>query len=143
LTPRSRLILAIAVVIVIAFSVGAVVYLFPRGNSQTGGSHVRNILIIANITGFNDSADHGVPQNSWPVIDVVKGTLVNVTVYNTDKQAHGFQISHYFDQNIETVAPGQRLNVSFMADESGTFRIYCSIPCTVHWAMQSGELVVT
>jgi hypothetical protein len=30
-----------------------------------------------------------------------------------------------------------------MADESGTFRIYCSIPCTVHWAMQSGELVVT
>ena len=143
MTPRSRLILAIAVVIVIAFSVGAVVYLFPRGNSQTGGSHVRNILIIASITGFNDSADHGVPQNSWPVIDVAKGTLVNVTVYNTDKQAHGFQISHYFDQNIETVAPGQRLNVSFMADESGTFRIYCSIPCTVHWAMQSGELVVT
>jgi hypothetical protein len=143
LTPRSRFILVIVLVIAIAFSVGAVVYLFTGGRSHTGGSHLQNILIIASITGFNDSADHGVPQNSWPVIDVAKGTLVNITVYNTDKQAHGFQVSHYFDQSIETVAPGQRLNVSFMANESGTFRIYCSIPCTVHWAMQSGALVVT
>ena len=143
MTPRSRLVLAIVLVLVIALSFGAVVYLYGIGKGQTGGSHVQNILIVASITGFNDSADHGVPQNSWPVIHVAKGTLVNITVFNTDKQAHGFQVLHYFDSNIETVAPGQRLNVSFIASEAGTFRIYCSIPCTVHWAMQSGELVIT
>ncbi len=101
------------------------------------------MLIVASITGFNDSADHGVPASPWPVVQVSKGTLVNFTVYNSDKQAHGFQVAHYFDSSIETIAPGQTIHVSFIANETGTFRIYCSIFCTIHWAMQSGELIVT
>lgn len=100
-------------------------------------------MIIASITGFNDSVDHGVPANPWPVIHVSKGTVLNFTVINEDKQAHGFQVSHYLDTPIETIAPGQKVSFTFVADEAGTFRIYCSIFCTVHWAMQSGELVVT
>ena len=115
--------------------------------SYKGGSHtqgqVQNILIVASITGFNDSVNHGVPQNPWPVAHVARGTTVNITVVNVDKQPHGFQVEHYFDSNIATVAPGQTLNVTFVANVTGTFRIYCVIPCTVHWAMQSGELIVS
>jgi hypothetical protein len=127
----------------VAVSVGGIAYLFYNQKGSTGGVHVQNILIVASITGFNDSVDHGVPANPWPVVHVPKGTLVNITVYNDDKQAHGFQVSHYFDSSIQTVAPGQRLNISFITNETGTFRIYCSIFCTVHWAMQSGQLVVS
>lgn len=142
MTPRSRLIIAVALVLTVVLSIVAVTYLFSNGKTPTGGVRVQNILIVASITGFNDSADQGVPQNPWPVIHVVKGALVNITVYNDDKQAHGFQVAHYFDSSIETVAPGQTIHVSFVANETGTFRIYCSIFCTVHWAMQSGELIV-
>jgi heme/copper-type cytochrome/quinol oxidase subunit 2 len=99
-------------------------------------------MIVASANGFNDSVDHGVPNNPWPVIDVKKGSTVTILVCNADIQAHGFQVSHYFDGKIETLAPGRTLIVTFQANETGTFSIYCSIPCTVHWAMQSGRLVV-
>jgi len=107
-----------------------------------GGGTTENFVIIQNANGFNDSVDHGVPQNSWPVIQVPQGTTVNITVINDDHQAHGFQITHYFDSTIETVSPGQKLTVTFVASEVGDFRIYCSIFCTVHAFMQSGELAV-
>ncbi len=100
-------------------------------------------MIVASATGFNDSADHGVPACSWPIIEVAKGTSVNITVVNEDVQTHSFQVSHYFDTGIETVAPGQSLNVSFTASEAGTFTMKCVIPCSIHWAMQSGELIVS
>lgn len=140
MSPRRRILLAAAIVVLVAASVGAVA--FYTGGTQRG-SKVQQILIIASVTGFNDSVDHGVPQSPWPVIHVSRGTVVNFTVYNEDKQAHGFQVSHYLDSPIETVAPGQRVSFAIVANETGTFRIYCSIFCTVHWAMQNGELVVT
>jgi heme/copper-type cytochrome/quinol oxidase subunit 2 len=124
----------------IAVSSGTILYLYGTGKPSTSG---QDFLIIANSNGFNDSIDHGAPQNSWPVIHVPKGTVVNITVYNDDHQAHGFQITHYFDSTIKTVAPGQKLTVVFVADEAGSFKIYCSIFCTVHAFMQSGLLVVT
>jgi FtsP/CotA-like multicopper oxidase with cupredoxin domain len=92
--------------------------------------------------GYNDSAGHGAPTNPWPIIRVQKGTTVNITVCNTDTQAHGFNISHYYDSSIETVAPGQVIRVQFVASETGTFGIYCAIFCTIHVFMQSGELIV-
>ena len=101
------------------------------------------VLIIASLLGFNDSVDHGVPQNPWPVMDVKEGQNVTIVVCNTDQsESHGFQISHYYDARLVSIASGQVLTVSFVADTSGTFRVYCEIPCAVHWAMQSGELVV-
>jgi nitrous oxide reductase len=100
-------------------------------------------LIVASSKGFNDSVDHGVPSSSWPIINVTKGSVVEITVCNIDQQAHGFQVQHYFDTPIETISPGNARTISFSARESGTFRIYCSIFCTVHWAMQSGELRVS
>ncbi len=138
---QRRLVIA-AVILLLAGAALLVVAYGGYGKAPKGGSNVQNILIVASVAGFNDSANHGVPANPWPVIHVAKGTMVNVTVYNNDKQAHGFQVAHYFESGIQTIAPGQKLNVSFVADETGTFRIYCSIFCTVHWAMQSGELIV-
>jgi len=99
-------------------------------------------LVIASGQGYNDSVDHGVPNNSWPVLTVQQNQTVNITVCNTDFQAHGFQVTHYYDSAIYSIVPGQVIHVSFVANEKGEFRIYCEIFCTIHWAMQSGELIV-
>jgi FtsP/CotA-like multicopper oxidase with cupredoxin domain len=101
-------------------------------------------LIIASQLGFNDSVGHGVPQNSWPVMNVRQGQNVTIVVCNADpSQPHGFQIANYYDARLVSIGSGQVLTVNFVADRAGTFRVYCSIPCSVHWAMQSGELIVS
>ena len=99
-------------------------------------------LIIANSQGFNDSKLHGSPFTDWPIITVQKGSEVSITICNEDTQAHGFQISHYLDSQIISVAPGQSLTFTFVADKQGNFTIYCSIFCTSHVFMQNGLLVV-
>jgi FtsP/CotA-like multicopper oxidase with cupredoxin domain len=143
LSPRSRLLLALAVGVVVVASAGAVFYKLGQEASKPPSGPVDNFVIIASVTGYNDSIGHGVPANPWPVLHATRGDLVNITVSNDDKQAHGFQVAHYLASPIETIAPGQKVVFSFVADESGTFQIYCDIPCTVHWAMQSGELIVS
>ena len=140
MTPRGRLLLAVVIVAAIASAAAVTAYAVSSGQPVT--KPTESFLIVANINGFNDSVDHGVPQNPWPVIHVAKGTTVSITVYNDDTQAHGFQVTHYFDSSIETIAPGQKVTITFVADLAGTFRMYCSIFCTAHAFMQSGELVV-
>ena len=76
-------------------------------------------------------------------MNVQEGQNVTIAVCNVDLEgAHGFQIDNYFDSRTISQAPGQVLTVSFVANKVGTFRIYCNIFCAIHWAMQSGELVV-
>jgi heme/copper-type cytochrome/quinol oxidase subunit 2 len=99
-------------------------------------------LIVASITGYNDSKTHGSPTKSWPIITVHKGQNVTIIVCNTDVQPHGFQITHYFANGQETLVPGQVLRVSFIADQTGSYLIYCDIFCTVHTFMQDGLLNV-
>jgi hypothetical protein len=157
--PSKRLIVPIVVALVVL----GVVFAFymaglPQGASSSGTNSnfppytdlpagcvkpAGGFLIIVNQNGFNDSVQHGAPSKSWPVIQVQKGATVNLVVCNSDVQAHGFQITHYFNSNIQTVAPGQVIRVSFVASQSGIFMIYCSIFCSVHIFMQNGELVVT
>jgi heme/copper-type cytochrome/quinol oxidase subunit 2 len=95
--------------------------------------------------GYNDSVLEGAgPAKAWPVITVTQGALVNITVCNSDPtQAHGFQVSHYYDSKIVAVAPGQVIDVSFVATKAGTFQIYCEIFCTIHLFMEYGQLRVT
>jgi len=100
-------------------------------------------LIVASITGYNDSKTHGAPAKSWPIITVHQGQNVTIIVCNTDVQPHGFQITHYLASSEETLVAGQVLRVSFIADETGSFLIYCDIFCTVHTFMQDGLLNVT
>ena len=101
-------------------------------------------LIVASLQGFNDSIGHGVPNNNWPVMNVKLGQNVTIVVCNADStQAHGFQITHYYDSRLVSIAPGQVIRVSFVATAPGSFRVYCQILCTVHWAMQNGQLIVS
>ena len=133
-----------AVVLAVAVAVASTVAVAYFLNLGKGAEKPHSgFLIIASSNGYNDSIHNGAGQRPWPIINVQKGTNVTISVYNADHQAHGFQVLHYFDSSIETVAPGQTVTVSFVADEAGTFRIFCSIFCTVHVYMQSGELVVT
>ena len=46
-------------------------------------------LIVASLQGFNDSIDHGVPANNWPVMNAKLGQNVTIVVCNADPtQAH-------------------------------------------------------
>ena len=110
----------------------------PGCVKPTGG-----FLIIASNNGFNDSILHGAPSQTWPIISVHQNQTVNITVCNIDVVAHGFQVTHYYDSSIVTLTPGQVIHVSFVANQLGKFRVYCSIFCPIHIYMQNGELDVT
>jgi hypothetical protein len=139
---------SLSVALIVALSVvGAAVLLLPKSpgsglpnscSEPTGG-----FLIIASKLGFNDSVNHGVPASSWPVVSVKQGQQVDIVVCNTDIEAHGFQIARYHDNSIVSLAPGQVIHVSFVANQAGSFRIYCSIFCSIHAFMQSGLLRVS
>jgi len=143
------------VVVAVVVALGATALLLPDLNRVSTTSTTINLpqgcdkpaggfLIVASQLGYNDSVDHGVPQDSWPVMNVRQGQNVTIVVCNADPaQTHGFQIDHYYNAQLVSVAPGNVLRVSFVADETGSFRVYCQLPCSVHWAMQSGELVVS
>ena len=139
---RQRTIVAVIVVFLIAGSAAGVLLTLGGGGTGPTGK-VQNFLIVITVKGYNDSIDHGVPENSWPIIQVASGTTVNITIVNDDHQAHGFQVAHYFDSTVETIAPGQTVNVNIVADETGSFRMYCEIFCTIHAYMQNGELLVS
>jgi hypothetical protein len=150
---RRLLFLLAGIMIVASFGVIAVVrpdlngvststssIMLPAGCAKPAGG----FLIIASQLGFNDSVNHGVPESSWPVMNVRVGQNVTIVVCNADpSQAHGFQIDHYYVAQLVSIASGQVLRVSFIANKAGSFRVYCQIFCTIHWAMQSGQLVVS
>lgn len=102
-------------------------------------------LIIASQYGYNDSVLEGAgPSKAWPVISVAQGQTVDITVCNIDtSESHGFQVGTYFDKTVESISPGQVLDVSFVADKAGTFPIYCAIFCAIHLFMEYGQLRVT
>jgi hypothetical protein len=100
------------------------------------------ILIIADLSGFNDSISHGAPLHPWPVIHVRQGDVVRLLVCNKDTtQPHGFAISYYLDVGV-AMAPGDAYQIVFQATGTGTFAIFCNIFCTVHVFMR-GQLIVS
>src|SRR5437879_13030355 len=144
---RMRLAILVALAVSIA-SVVSAIYLSTanKGTSLPAGcvKPANGFLIIASSRGYNDSVGHGVgPNDSWPILTVQRGQSVSITVCNTDIEAHGFQIYHYFDSETVSIAPRQVIRVSFVANQTGTFRTYCSIFCVPHAPyMQYGELIV-
>jgi hypothetical protein len=98
-------------------------------------------LIIADLSGFNNSVAHGAPANPWPVIRVHKGDVVRILVCNKDTtQPHGFAIETYLPRGV-TIMVGQAYSVVFQATLAGTFVMYCNIFCTVHVFMVSRLIV--
>jgi hypothetical protein len=142
----------VGVIAVIAFLTGAI-QILPLIGSQSYASPVgvsRSscvrpsgfILIIADLSGFNDSIGHGAPTHPWPIVHVQKGQVVRFLVCNEDPtQAHGFAITYYFDAGVP-IAPGDAYRIVFTATRVGTFTIYCNIFCTIHIYMK-GQLVVS
>lgn len=142
----------IGVIAVIAFLTGAIQIPTLDGSqsytspvSVSRSSCVRPpgfILIIADLSGFNDSIGHGAPVHPWPVVQAQKGQVVRFLVCNQDStQAHGFAITYYFDAGVPIV-PGDAYRIVFTATEVGTFTIYCNIFCTIHIYMR-GQLIVS
>jgi len=100
------------------------------------------ILIIADLSGFNDSISHGAPVTPWPVIRVHQGDVVRLLVCNKDTtQPHGFAIQTYLNAGV-VMAPGDAYRIVFTANLPGTFVLYCNIFCTVHVFMV-GRLIVS
>jgi len=100
------------------------------------------LLIIADLSGFNNSIGHGAPTHPWPVVHVEKGQVVRFLVCNFDQtQAHGFAITHYFEAGVP-ILPGEAYRIVFTATEAGTFEIFCNIFCTIHIYMR-GQLIVS
>ena len=98
-------------------------------------------LIIADLSGFNDSVSHGAPLNPWPVIRVQQGDVVRILVCNKDvTQPHGFAIETYFPVGV-AIAPGEAYKIVFTATVAGGFVMYCNIFCTVHAFMVSRLIV--
>ena len=110
----------------------------PAGCVRPAGG----FLIIGSSLGYNDSIVHGAPERPWPILDVSNGSDVAITVCYTYAQPVGFQVVHYLDQKVEAIAPGQSVTLSFVADEMGTFSIYCSVLTPIHAYLQGGELNV-
>src|SRR5438477_12854668 len=147
---NKRIVLVLLVVVLMGASSTAALYFLglgggpgarplPPGCKQPAGG----FLIVASLTGYNDSKAHGAPAKPWPIITVHQGQNVTILVCNADVQPHGFQITHYFANSEGTLVAGQVLRVSFIADETGSYLINCDIPCTVHFLMQGGLLNVT
>jgi FtsP/CotA-like multicopper oxidase with cupredoxin domain len=88
--------------------------------------------------GFNGSKFQ---SGSWPIMNVTQGRNVTIHVINNDTiQSHGFAIQRYFSGFA--LGPGKCSDVTFTADQSGSFLVYCYISCTIHVFMQNGKLNV-
>lgn len=113
------------------------------------GSHVYFLIIETDpaspYAGMNGSANVPITAH-WPVLYVKQNQTVSIHVINcAPNEAHGFQITYYDSEarSLNAIQPGGSYDVTFTATEVGTFRIYCSIFCSIHSRMQNGYLVVT
>jgi heme/copper-type cytochrome/quinol oxidase subunit 2 len=120
------------------------------GSVTDNGSNIYFTIIEADPSGpyegMNGSAYHlGSAANpiNWPVINVRQGQIVHIHVVNcAGAEAHGFAISHYLNAGVE-IREGQTFDITFAANQAGTFRVYCNIFCSIHPLMQNGLLNVT
>lgn len=133
----------IVVLLIFGLGVGSVTaasffgYLTLPGNANPTKV---NFVIIITDQGMNGSRVH-YNIDSWPIVNVAKGSLVTISVSNVDTaEPHGFAVDSY--ETGITLRPGDTVNVTFVADRAGSFRVFCSIPCSIHIYMQNGRLNV-
>jgi len=153
LKPSRRGLAVITIIVAVAgfFTAGYLFHIFGEGTScwirPTGPSgSAAFTVVMANEgvnVGYNGSKSHGYP---WPVMNVTFEQTIIIHVINNDTQAHGFTITHYFDQGISGIgglAPSKCYDVQFTANELGSFMVRCNIFCTIHAPeMQNGQLNV-
>src|SRR5438552_4497388 len=146
---RRVLVIVLIVVAVTGFFAAAYTFhLFGLGTTNcwarpanVPGSSTYFVVVMANEgmnVGFNGSKFQ---SGSWPIMNVTLGRNVTIHVINNDTvQSHGFAIQHYFSGFA--LGPGTCSDVTFTADQSGSFLVYCYISCTIHVFMQNGKINV-
>jgi heme/copper-type cytochrome/quinol oxidase subunit 2 len=135
----------VAVGSIIAFSYSG--FITGQTSLSSSSSQVLHFTIIESdppdsLAGINGSYYKPL-GTQWPIIRVHQGDTVIITVINNDSsEVHGFAIVHYDDRGF-SLAPGQQHTISFVANEVGSFRMYCNVFCAIHPYMQNGELIVS
>ena len=132
---------ALAAIVVMAVLGLATLYFF-RGSlgNTTPSTNPIHFTIYISERGFNGSADR---TGSWPVMRVTQGQTVTIRINSSESvEAHGFAVEHYSTRGI-SLSPNQSYDLTFAAQQTGTFRVYCNIFCGVHSLMQNGQLVVS
>lgn len=109
----------------------------PSPCSGTIGA-TRSFTIIADLSGYNNSQSQPGP---WPVVTVQRCDNVIFNIINKDTQSHGFAVTYYSNSGLELVG-GDHQTLRFQATKAGQFKIYCTIPCSVHYLMLNGLLNV-
>ena len=74
-----------------------------------------------------------------PSITVNKGDTVRLKISSVDV-THGFALLDF--DIIERLSPGKTVEVEFVADKTGTFSFFCSVPCGAGHSKMSGTLIV-
>ena len=146
------MLIIIVITLTIVLVVGAVTVFYYEGDfkastTQSTGKIDRFTIIESDppnsLAGMNGSYYKGA-ATVWPIINVHVGDTVIITIMNNgSSEPHGFGIDHYEPAPGLTIPAGQTQTLTFVADQTGTFRIYCTIECTIHPLMQNGELVVS
>jgi FtsP/CotA-like multicopper oxidase with cupredoxin domain len=97
------------------------------------------------LAGMNGSYFKNPAGPPWPVMNVHIGDTVVITVINNKSsfEPHGFGIDHYLPAPGLTLSPGESHTITFVANEAGSFRVYCTIECSIHPLMQNGRLIVS
>jgi len=108
----------IVIIVLVTVSLGAggvFAVLFSPPQSPCSGviGAIRSFTIIADSTGYNGSQYQAGP---WPVVTVQRCDHV---VFNANQK------------------------LEFQASKAGQFKLYCTIPCSVHNLMLNGLLTVT
>jgi cytochrome c oxidase subunit 2 len=73
------------------------------------------------------------------IIEVSKGDRVKLNLESVDV-AHGIYIPQ-FKIGI-TFNPGEKKEISFIAEEEGEFNFFCNVPCGMGHGSMNGKLIV-
>ena len=140
--------IAALIVLIATIGVGSIIGFWSAGSLKpSSNGHVLYFTIIESdppdpLAGMNGSYYKPLTAQ-WPIIRVHQGDTVIITVINNDsREVHGFAIAHYDNQGF-SLAPGQQETISFVANEVGSFRMYCNVFCAIHPYMQNGVLIVS
>jgi len=134
----------IVIIVLVTVSLGAggvFAVLFSPPQSPCSGviGAIRSFTIIADSTGYNGSQYQAGP---WPVVTVQRCDHVVFNVINKATESHGFAVAYYSNAGLELVGEANQ-KLEFQASKAGQFKLYCTIPCSVHNLMLNGLLTIT
>ena len=140
---KKRLI-PIIIIILVVIILGFFLFKSLGETIQQTTENPDNINTHNNINKFNgETKEFSIIAKQWEfqpdTITVNKGDLVKLTIESVDVN-HGIKISEF---NInERLNPGETVNIEFIADKTGEFSFFCSVPCGSGHGSMKGTLIV-